>query len=99
MIKVPEYMAMARPIASYAIPESVISAAAAAEYAIFGHPEELGRAVERLLDDPERRERMGRYGYERVHRELSWQQSEVVLLEAYERALAKRREAAAAGWE
>lgn len=92
MIKVPEYMAMGLPIASFDLAETRVSAAAAAVYAPSG-AEGLGETVDALLDDPERRKEMAAFARERVV-ELSWQRSSERLLAAYERARARR---AAAG--
>jgi glycosyltransferase involved in cell wall biosynthesis len=88
MIKVPEYMAMGAAIASYDLAETRVSAADAAAYAA-PRPEALGECIDGLLDDPDRRAAMVRAGHARVH-ELSWQRSEAVLLEAYDRALSRR---------
>ena len=89
MIKIPEYMSMGRPVASYELTESRVSAGDAAVYATPGDPEALGRCVDELLDDPQRRERMGALGRERVERELGWQHSVGALHAAYERALTR----------
>ena len=45
--------------------------------------------MDELLDDPQRRARMGALGRERVERELGWQHSVGALLAAYERALTR----------
>lgn len=87
MIKVPEYMAMGCAIASYDLPETRVSAGPAAAYAASSDPEDLGRCVHELLEDPDRRREMGRLGRERVT-DFSWQRSAAVLLAAYERAIA-----------
>jgi glycosyltransferase involved in cell wall biosynthesis len=84
MIKVAEYMAMACPIAAYELKETRVSAGAAAAYAASPTPEALGRCIDELLDDPERREQMGIYARERVV-DFSWQRSAAALLAAYER--------------
>jgi len=89
MIKIPEYMALGRAVASYALPESRVSAGDSALYAAPGDPESLGRCVAELLDDPARRERMGALARERVETELSWQHSEGALLAAYGRVLSR----------
>ena len=65
-----------------------MSAGDAALYARPGDQDDLGRCVDRLLDDPELRARMGAAGRARVERELSWQHGERALLAAYDRALA-----------
>ena len=89
MIKIPEYMALGRAVASYALPESRVSAGDSALYAAPGEPDSLGRCVAELLADPERREQMGALARERVETELSWQHSEGALLAAYARALSR----------
>lgn len=87
MIKIPEYLAMGCAVASYDLPESRVSAGAAAEYAQPGDPEALGAAVARLLDDPQRRAAMAAAGQADVHQRLAWQHQVPSLLAAYERAL------------
>jgi glycosyltransferase involved in cell wall biosynthesis len=82
MIKVTEYMAIGRPIASYGLRETRISAGEAAAYAADSNPGSLGQCVHELLEDPQRQERMGGTGRERVVR-LSWQRSAENLLDAY----------------
>jgi len=89
MIKIPEYMALGRAVASYALPESRVSAGDSALYAAPGDPDSLGRCVDELLDDPARRERMGALARERIETELSWQHSEGALLAAYARVLSR----------
>jgi glycosyltransferase involved in cell wall biosynthesis len=87
MIKVMEYMALGRPIVSFGLPESRVSAGAAARFASGASVEDFARHVDELLDDPESREAMGRVGRERVRQGLSWEHSERALGRAYERAL------------
>jgi predicted ATP-grasp superfamily ATP-dependent carboligase/glycosyltransferase involved in cell wall biosynthesis len=87
MVKVPEYMAMGRAIASYDLTETRFSAGDAASYARPGDPDDLGRCVNELLDDPELRARMGAAGRDRVRTSLAWEHSVEALLAAYERAL------------
>ncbi|HWC26156.1 MAG TPA: glycosyltransferase family 4 protein [Solirubrobacteraceae bacterium] len=93
MIKISEYMAMGRPIVSYDLMESRVGAADAAIYATANDEADFARAIEQLLDDPERRARMGAAGRERALAILAWERQERSLLAAYERALG----AAAAG--
>jgi glycosyltransferase involved in cell wall biosynthesis len=90
MIKIPEYMAMGRPVVSYDLHESRVSAGEAALYAAPGDHEQLAERLDTLLTDPDLRARMGEYGRDRVERRLAWQHSERALLAAYERALAPR---------
>lgn len=85
MVKIPEYMAMGCPIVSYDLAESRASAGEAAVYATEDNPEALGRCLHELLDDPGRRNLMGRVGTERVQEALAWQHAEAALLAAYDR--------------
>jgi glycosyltransferase involved in cell wall biosynthesis len=86
MIKIPEYMAMGKPVASYDLKESRHSAQDAAAYAAPGEPADLGRVVDELLSDEPRRRRMGEAGLRRVRHVLAWQHQIPQLLAAYERA-------------
>lgn len=88
MIKVPEYMAMGKPIASFDLAETRVSAGDAAAYAA-PSPEALGALVDELLDDPARRDEMSHIAAARIPA-LSWQHSTEVLLAAYQRALERR---------
>jgi glycosyltransferase involved in cell wall biosynthesis len=90
MVKVPEYMAIGRPIASFDLSETRVSAGDAAAYAASAEPAALAHCVDELLDDPERARAMGEAGRRRVA-DLSWEQSSQTLLEAYERAVPERR--------
>jgi glycosyltransferase involved in cell wall biosynthesis len=87
MIKIPEYMAMGRPIVSYDLTESRVSAGDAALYAEPGDLDGFAARLDTLLGDPELRSRMGADGRRRVERELAWQHSEPALLAAYDRAV------------
>ncbi|MGH2898281.1 MAG: glycosyltransferase family 4 protein, partial [Solirubrobacteraceae bacterium] len=93
MMKIPEYLAMGRPVVSSDLRESRISAGPAALYAAASTPEGFGRLISELLDDPERRAKMGRAGLERARSRLSWQMSAPILRSAYERALTRPRRA------
>jgi glycosyltransferase involved in cell wall biosynthesis len=97
MIKVMEYMALGRPIVSFALPESRVSAGAAARFASGASVEDFAHHIDALLDDPDARAAMGDVGRDRVRNELSWQHSERSLRRAYERALSGRARAVAAG--
>jgi glycosyltransferase involved in cell wall biosynthesis len=88
MNKTMEYMAMGKPVVSFALKETVYSAADASLYAEPNDVVEFGDRIIELLDDPARREAMGAYGLTRVREKLGWVHSEPLLLRAYERALA-----------
>jgi glycosyltransferase involved in cell wall biosynthesis len=84
MNKILEYMAMAKPIVSYALTETVYSAGDAAVFARTNDEEDFAAKILELLDNPARREAMGQKGRERLIRELSWEHSTRQLLAAYE---------------
>ena len=88
MTKVVEYMAMARPIVSYDLAESTVSAGDAAIYAQEDDVSSFAACIDALLDDPERRAAMATEARARIEA-LSWPHSERALLAAYERALSK----------
>ena len=90
MVKLSEYMAMGRPIVSYGLPESRVAAGDAAVYAKDDDAHDFAGLIDELLNDPDRREEMGRIGRERTKRVLAWEHQERALVRAYERALAPR---------
>jgi glycosyltransferase involved in cell wall biosynthesis len=87
MNKIVEYMAMSRPLVSFDLIEARVSAGEAALYATPNDEREFARLIAELLDDPERRARMGALGRQRVEQELSWEHSRAALLRAYEAVL------------
>lgn len=91
MMKIAEYMAASRAIVAQGLRESRLTAGEAALYADAHDVGSFAACIEQLLDDPARREAMGRTGRERVEREFSWEHSERNLLAAYASALDPRR--------
>ncbi|QYN34483.1 glycosyltransferase family 4 protein [Pseudonocardia sp. DSM 110487] len=91
MNKVVEYMAMGRPLVSFELREARVSAGEAAAYAPAGDERAFAALLDELLDDPDRRARMGAIGRARVADRLSWEVSERNLLDFYERLLNRRR--------
>ncbi|MDF4252072.1 glycosyltransferase family 4 protein [Streptomyces sp. WMMB303] len=83
MNKVLEYMVMGRPIVSFDLREARVSAGEAAVYAPADDEAGFAEAVAQLLDDPQKRARMGRIGRERIGGKLSWRNSQQSLLAAY----------------
>jgi glycosyltransferase involved in cell wall biosynthesis len=83
MNKIMEYMALGKPIVQFDLTEGRFSAQEASLYAAKNDPADLARKIIELLDDPERRARMGAYGRQRVENELEWKYEAPKLLAAY----------------
>ncbi len=87
MVKVAEYMAMERPVVCFDLAESRVTAREAAVFATPGDVVGFANWIATLLDDPVRRRAMGDAGRRRVTRELTWSNSERMLLAAYRQAI------------
>jgi glycosyltransferase involved in cell wall biosynthesis len=87
MIKVAEYLAMARPVVAFELTETKVTAGEAALYAAPNDVESFASCIDRLLDDPDLRARMGLNGRERIENGLSWETSKRSLAAAYQRAV------------
>jgi glycosyltransferase involved in cell wall biosynthesis len=87
MIKVAEYMAMGRPVVSFDLAETRVTAGDAAIYVPANDELGFAKAIDALLDDSERRERMGAIGYRRIEEELSWDVSRRTLVAFYRKLL------------
>jgi glycosyltransferase involved in cell wall biosynthesis len=83
MIKMMEYMALGKPIVAFDLPEHRATARESALYARANDERDFAQCIAELMDDPQRRQRMGRLGCERIERELSWPHQVPRLLEAY----------------
>ncbi|MFI1825677.1 glycosyltransferase family 4 protein [Streptomyces sp. NPDC020412] len=97
MNKVLEYMAMGRPIVSFDLKEARVSAGDAALYAPANDEAAFAKLVAMLLDDPEKRARMGEIGQERINGPLAWRNSQASLLAAYAAACRDRAPVSAGG--
>ena len=87
MIKIMEYMALAKPIVQFDLKEGRYSAGDASLYCDNDRLSiGLAEKIIWLLDHPEERKVMGDRGRERVVKELAWEHSVPNLLAAYERA-------------
>lgn len=89
MIKVMEYMAMAKPIVAFDLPEHRYSARDAALYVADNDERRFAGVLAELLDDPERRRTLGAAGRRRIEEELAWNHQVPKLLGVY-RKLAER---------
>jgi len=87
MNKVVEYMAMGRPVVSFDLVETRVSADEAAVYVKDNDELAFAKAIDALLQDPERRRQMGEVGRHRVQQELSWEVSHRALVRFYEQLL------------
>jgi glycosyltransferase involved in cell wall biosynthesis len=72
MNKTLEYMAFGLPVVAFDLKETRVSAGDAATYVPSGDIAGYAQAIVDLLDDPERRDEMGRIGRQRITEELGW---------------------------
>jgi glycosyltransferase involved in cell wall biosynthesis len=84
MNKIMEYMALGKPIVQFDLAEGRFSAQDASLYAARNDAVDMARKIVELLDDPERRARMGEFGRDRVINQLEWQFEVPKLLAAYD---------------
>lgn len=84
MIKIMEYMALAKPVVAFDLPEHRVTAQEAALYARPNDELNFAEQIVRLMDDPDLRELMGKIGRERVEKQLAWSHQAKKLLAAYE---------------
>jgi glycosyltransferase involved in cell wall biosynthesis len=84
MNKIMEYMTLGKPIVQFDLTEGRYSALDASLYARPNDAVDFAGKIMELVDDPARRQRMGRFGRSRVERELAWNHEAPKLLEAYD---------------
>ena len=84
MNKVLEYMALGKPIVQFEQTEGRESAGDASLYARPGDIPDFARKLISLLDDPERRAVMGKFGQKRIVEKLEWRHQVPALLAAYD---------------
>ena len=90
MIKIMEYMALAKPIVQFDLKEGRFTARDASLYADNQNcVPDFAAKILWLLENPDERRRMGEFGRKRVENELDWQHSVHNLLAAYQRAFTK----------
>ena len=87
MNKIMEYMSLEKPMVQFDVTEGKFSAREASLYAKANDPVDLADKIIELVEDPDRRAAMGKYGRERVVSELNWQHQIQPLLAAYKQAL------------
>jgi len=86
MNKIMEYMALGKPIVQFDLAEGRFSAQDASLYAKNNDEVDMAERIIELLDDPDRRQRMGEFGRNRVINELEWKYEVPKLLAAYDLA-------------
>jgi len=89
LIKVMEYMALAKPIVCFDLKETRFSAKESAIYVSPNNEIEFAKAIVSLMDNPNKRAYMGAAGQKRVKEKLAWQHVSKNLLLAYESVLPK----------
>ncbi|NTY61056.1 glycosyltransferase family 4 protein [Mycolicibacterium sphagni] len=87
MNKIMEYMALGKPIVQFDLTEGRFSAGEASVYAAKNDADDLARKIVELLDDPEKRSRMGEFGTRRVQDELAWDYEVPNLIRAYDKVM------------
>jgi glycosyltransferase involved in cell wall biosynthesis len=90
MNKVIEYMFFGLPVLSYDLHETRVSAGEAGMFVAANDERALANGIVELIDDPERRKRLGAVGYARVREILAWNYSVTPLLSAYRAARGDR---------
>lgn len=90
MMKVFEYMAMGRAVVQFPLAEMVRLCGDSTVYARDGDPIDLAEKIAFLLDDRDRRERLGAAARLRVVEGLTWTQQSPALVAAVEAARARR---------
>ncbi len=82
-IKIMEYMAHGKPIVTFDLKETRVSAQQAARYVSPNDESAFAQAIAELQDQPEDRQRMGDFGRKRVLNELQWEIVGQNLVRAY----------------
>jgi glycosyltransferase involved in cell wall biosynthesis len=85
MNKIMEYMAVGKPIVQFDVTEGRHSAQESSLYAKANDPVDFADKILELIEDPERRARMGEFGKRRVHDVLAWHKEQPKLLRAYDK--------------
>ena len=89
MNKIMEYMALGKPIVQFDLAEGRFSAGDASLYAEKNNIQDMAMKIVALMDDEDRRHKMGEYGRKRVVDTLSWDHEVPKLLAAYDTVFGK----------
>lgn len=82
-IKVMEYMALGKPIVSFDLKETRVSAQNAAIYVPPNDEKIYAESIVQLMEDSKKRTKMGEFGRTRIMNELAWDHVSKNLLRAY----------------
>ena len=77
-------MALGKPIVQFDLKEGRFSAQEASLYAMKNDAIDLAEKIVQLLDDPDKRKKMGAFGRARIENELRWKYEKPKLLAAYD---------------
>jgi glycosyltransferase involved in cell wall biosynthesis len=83
IVKVMEYMAQAKPVVAFDLPEHRVTAGDTALYARPNDEREFAERLLQLMDDAELRAQLGEAGQRRVRERLTWERQQEFLLEVY----------------
>lgn len=89
MNKIMEYMALGKPIVQFDLTEGRFSAQDASLYARKNDVVDMAEKIVSLLDDPNKRLKMGAFGRNRVINALEWKYEAPKLLAAYDKLFSK----------
>jgi glycosyltransferase involved in cell wall biosynthesis len=97
MNKTMEYMAFELPVVAFDLRETRVSASDAAVYvtptgSLEQDVRDYAKAIVDLIDDPDNRARMGKFGRVRVEKELAWPHSARAYLGVYQRVTESPRD-------
>ena len=83
-IKIMEYMAAGKPVVAFNLLENRNSLDGSGILVEPGDVVGFAKAIKRLVDEPDLREKLGRIGLNRIKEELNWEKASLKLKEAYE---------------
>jgi glycosyltransferase involved in cell wall biosynthesis len=89
-IKIMEYMALGKPIVSFDLKETRFSARDSAIYVEPNNEKEFAKAIVKLMDNPDMRNKLGEFGRERIMNELNWDIVGKNLILAYDHLFNKK---------
>jgi glycosyltransferase involved in cell wall biosynthesis len=82
-IKVMEFMAAGKPLVAFDLKETKYSSDGAGIMIPPGDIAGFASAIKQLIDDPDKRQKMGKAGLKRITEELNWEKAAINLVAAY----------------